>query len=165
MVVRVSARGQANVSADGYICAREQLGQAERRVRTGKASRAHVWVSSVTRICFENLFRRFARDLACRVVRGGGGARSHGWRVHGCRGTRVPWNENHVRLVLYAPSPCGWAVSLGLRWGQNIIIHDKTNKICVITTNSYSSVFSRNDATRPRQVEHQGTLRLVVRQR
>ncbi len=34
MIVRVSARGQANGSADGYICAREQLGQAERRVRT-----------------------------------------------------------------------------------------------------------------------------------
>ena len=29
MIVRVSARGQANGSADGYLCAREQLGQAE----------------------------------------------------------------------------------------------------------------------------------------
>jgi len=28
MIVRVSARGQANGSADGYLCAREQLGQA-----------------------------------------------------------------------------------------------------------------------------------------
>jgi len=37
MIVRVSARGQANGSADGYLCAREQLGQAERRVRTGKS--------------------------------------------------------------------------------------------------------------------------------
>ncbi len=34
MIVRVSARGQANGSADGYLCAREQLGQAE---RTGKS--------------------------------------------------------------------------------------------------------------------------------
>ena len=30
MIVRVSARGQVNGSADGYLCAREQLEQAER---------------------------------------------------------------------------------------------------------------------------------------
>ena len=58
---------------------------------------------------------------------------------------------------------CGWAVSLGLRWGQNIIIMIK-QKIFDSDYNEFL-LSSRNDATRPRQVEHQGTLRLVVRQR
>ena len=132
MIVRVSARGQANSSADGYLCA-TQLGQAERRVQKRRSCGYQVLPGTETCLISDT----FSKDLReifrahtenCMPSGASGGARSHGWRVHGCRGTRVPWNENHVRLVLYAPSPCGWAVSLGLRWGQNIIMHDKTNK-------------------------------------
>ena len=83
MIVRVSARGQANGSADGYLCAREQLGQAERRVRTvGKATRSCGYqvlpddAPSVTWFNFGYIFERFgeifigrARRIACRPGR------------------------------------------------------------------------------------------------
>jgi hypothetical protein len=56
MIVRVSARGQANGSADGYLCAREQLEQAER----AQAKRRFLRVPSVTWFNFGNLIERFS---------------------------------------------------------------------------------------------------------
>jgi hypothetical protein len=120
MIVRVSARGQANGSADGYLCAREQLGQAERRVRTvGTAT--FLRVPSVTWFNFGNIdedlheiFIGRARRIACRPGRLVG-LEATGWRVHGCRGTRVPWNENHVFVSFCTlPRPVAGRRS---RWG------------------------------------------------
>jgi hypothetical protein len=131
MIVRVSARGQANCSADGYLCAREQLEQAEGPRCAMRTEPSDVRVGTTCyQVLMSDIDERFARDFHrartenCMPSGASCGARSH---VHGCRGTRLPWNENHVRLVLYAPG--GWAVSLGLRWGQNIIIHDETTNI------------------------------------
>ena len=101
MIVRVSARGQANSSADGYLCA-TQLGQAERRVRTGKsdvlAGTKCYWFNfgyiheRFARI-FCEIFIRRARRIACRPGRlerleATAGAFT-GSEVHGCHGTKT----------------------------------------------------------------------------
>jgi hypothetical protein len=109
MIVRVSARGQANGSADGYLCAREQLGQAERRVRTvGKAT--FLRVPSVTWFNFGNIdedlheiFIGRARRIACRPGRLVGleataGAFT-GSEVHGCHGTKTMYSSRFVRSL------------------------------------------------------------------
>jgi hypothetical protein len=64
MIVRVSARGQANGSADGYLCAREQLGQAEgpcARRQPEYKDATEGSLSEVTK-CYQAIFGR-NRDL------------------------------------------------------------------------------------------------------
>ena len=99
MIVRVSARGQANGSADGYLCAREQLGQAERRVRTvGTAT--FLRVPSVIWFNFGNIDEictRFSSDEhgelhAVRGVWWGSKPRAGAFtvaEVHGCHGAKT----------------------------------------------------------------------------
>jgi hypothetical protein len=76
MIVRVSARGQANSSADGYLCA-TQLGQAERRVQKRRSCGYQVLPGTencLIRIHFRKICARFSvrtRRIACRPGRPG----------------------------------------------------------------------------------------------
>ena len=66
MIVRVSARGQANGSADGYICAREQQEQAEGprcAMRAHRAKRRLCEYHVLPGFNFGNMWTKDSREI------------------------------------------------------------------------------------------------------
>jgi hypothetical protein len=141
MIVRVSARGQANGSADGYLCAREQLGQAKARVRKICALRELATLCGYQVLLDFNfgIVERFARDFlrartenlhAVRGVWWGSKprlARSRVPRYTGRAKERKPCSSRfvHYSLALWLGGRLD-GVTLG---AEHNVVHDKTSNI------------------------------------